>query len=182
VLCHAGRVELRAPIPDPGEPERSDDADWSGPGPEAAAGPDAPEPAQQSDAASWRVDRRLTIAKGTGAAIFALAAAIGYPDIGQVIVVGVAALMLAALVLRDLLVPVRLAADPGGVTVVTGFAGYRRLAWDEIDGVRVDARRGLLVRSQVLELDADDRLYFFSVNELGAPCDEVAGRLLALRP
>jgi hypothetical protein len=163
-------VELRAPTPEPGEP-----AD----GPPVPS-PQSGEPAEvEPERLAWRVDRRLTIAKCAGAGIFALAAMIGYPDPGQVIVVGLAAVLLAVLALRDILMPVRLAADADGVTLATGFAGYRRLGWDRIERVRVDARRGVVLRSQVLELDAGDKLYFFSVNELGAPCDEVAARLRA---
>jgi hypothetical protein len=113
--------------------------------------------------------------------IFALAAVVGYPDPGQVIVVGLASLLLGVLAVRDLVAPVRLAAGPAGVVVTTGFAGRRTVHWDEIADVKVDARKGLILRSQMLELDAGDNLYFFSVNELGVPCDEVADRLAAIR-
>jgi hypothetical protein len=130
--------------------------------------------------ATWRVDTRLTVGKWAGAAIFVLAAAIGFRDPGQLIVVGVAAALLLTLGLRDLIAPVRLAAGPPGVTVVTGFAGRRSIVWDQIDHIKVDARRGMLLRSQVLELDAGDQLYFFSVNELSTPCDEVADTLQAM--
>jgi hypothetical protein len=139
------------------------------------------EPTPPIDSAQWRVDRRLTVAKIAGAAIFALAAVIGYPDPGQVIVVGIASALLAALAARDLIAPVRLAAGPAGLTVTTGFAGRRGIAWAEVEHIKVDARRGLMLRSQVLELDAGDHLYFFGVNELGAQCDEVAERLTEIR-
>jgi hypothetical protein len=129
---------------------------------------------------TWRVDTRLMVGKWAGAAIFVLAAAIGFRDPGQLIVVGIAAVLLLVLGLRDVIVPVRLAAGPPGVTVATGFAGRRTIPWDQIDRIRVDARRGMLLRSQVLELDAGDQLYFFSVNELNTPCDEVAGILRAM--
>lgn len=131
--------------------------------------------------ATWRVDTRLTVGKWAGAAIFVLAAVIGFRDPGQLIVVGVAAALLLVLALRDVIAPVRLAAGPNGVTVITGFAGRRTIPWNEIDHIRVDARRGMLLRSQVLELDAGDQLYFFSVNELSTPCDEVADTLTAMR-
>jgi hypothetical protein len=130
--------------------------------------------------ATWRVDTRLTVGKWAGAAVFVLAAVIGFRDPGQLIVVGIAAALLLVLGLRDVIVPVRLAAGPAGVTVVTGFAGRRLIPWDQIDQIKVDARRGMLLRSQVLELDAGDQLYFFSVNELNTPCDEVADTLKAM--
>jgi hypothetical protein len=164
-------VDLRAPTPDP--------VPGSTPGSASGETPETPETPQTSDAA-WRVDRRLTGAKLVGAAIFTLAAIVGYPDPGQVIIVGVAAALLAALAARDLIAPVRLAATPAGLTVTTGFAGHRELAWADITTIKVDARRGILLRSQVLELDAGDNLYFFSSNDLGASCDEVAERLRSL--
>lgn len=137
--------------------------------------------AQAPTEAAWRVDKRLTVGKWAGAAIFALAAAIGFRDPGQLIVVGIAAGLLVVLGVRDLVAPVRLAAGPGGVTVATGFRGRRTVPWSQVEHVKIDARRGMLLRSQVLELDAGDQLYFFSVNELGAPCEEVAETLAAIR-
>jgi hypothetical protein len=174
-LCDAGRVELRAPVPDGDPYDGAEEGAW------AAGGGTAPDDEVPAGPATWRVDRRLTIAKIAGAGIFALAAVIGYPDAGQVGLAGLAAVLLAVLAVRDLIAPVRLAADSTGVTVATGFAGRRQIGWDSVERVRVDARRGLVVRSQVLELDAGDNLYFFSVHELGAPCDEVARRLAVLR-
>src|ERR1041384_2711684 len=90
-------VDLRAPMPDPSPPEKTG----------------APIEAE------WRVDKRLTVGKWAGAGVFALAAVIGFRDPGQLIVVGIAAGLLVALGVRDLLAPVRLAAGPEGVTVVS---------------------------------------------------------------
>ena len=163
---YAGAVDLRAPTPDP-VPGSSGET------------PEEPGITETGDAA-WRVDRRLTAAKLVGAVIFTLAAVIGYPDPGQVIIVGLAAALLAVLAARDLVAPVRLATTPDGVRVTTGFAGHRDLAWADVRTIKVDARRGILLRSQVLELDTGDNLYFFSSNDLGAPCDEVADRLRSL--
>jgi hypothetical protein len=160
-------VDLRAPTPDPV------------PGSSSGETPEEPKNPQSGDV-SWRVDRRLTGAKVVGAVIFTLAAVIGYPDPGQVIIVGLAAALLAVLAARDLIAPVRLAATPSGLTVTTGFASHRELAWADITSIKVDARRGILLRSQVLELDTGDNLYFFSSNDLGAPCDEVVQRLRSL--
>jgi hypothetical protein len=99
----------------------------------------------------------------------------------QWVLAAVAAVGLAGWALRDVLVPVRLAADPGGVTVVVGLAGRRRLAWSQIERVRVDRRERLGLRSELLELDAGDTLHLFSVHQLGAEPDEVAAALSALR-
>jgi hypothetical protein len=171
-------VDLRAPTPDPEQGSRS----GGPPAIDAAKASDTTEASgtEPDGEASWRVDRRLTIAKLAGAAIFVLAAVIGYPDPGQVIVVGLAAALLAVLGVRDVVAPVRLAASPAGLTVTTGFAGRREIAWADVASIKVDARRGILLRSQVLELDTGDNLYFFGTNDLGAPCDEVADRLRSL--
>lgn len=78
---------------------------------------------------------------------------------------------------RDLAAPVRLAADPAGVTIVTGFATRRRLAWTTVERVRVDVRR----RSRMLEVDVGDHLYLFSRYDLDADLDHVAAELERLR-
>jgi PH (Pleckstrin Homology) domain-containing protein len=161
-------VDLRAPTPQP---------DRERPDPDGTAAPAYP----AAEPVAWRVDRRLTIAKWAGAAVFTLAAVVGYPDWSQVIVVGFAAALVAVLALRDVLAPVRLAADTEGVTILIGFAGRRRIGWPQIERVRVDARRGVVLRSQVLELDTGDNLHFFSINDLGVAPQEVAERLAVLR-
>jgi hypothetical protein len=88
---------------------------------------------------------------------------------------------LAAWAVRDVVVPVRLAAGPTGVTVVTGFAGRRRLAWSQIERVRVDRRQRIGLTSAVLELDTGRGLHLFSRYDLGAPPEEVAAALAGLR-
>jgi hypothetical protein len=130
---------------------------------------------------AWRVDRRFTIAKVVGAVVFAAVAVLTFPDPGQVLVAGLAAALLAALAVRDALAPVRVAADEGGITVVAGFAGRRRLAWSELERIRVDERIRLGLRSQLLELDSGDNLYFFGAADLGAPVADVAEHLARLR-
>jgi hypothetical protein len=130
---------------------------------------------------TWRVSPRLTVLKAAGAAAFPLVAlAFGGDPVR--LGVGVAAgLVLVAYVVRDLLVPVRVAADRGGITVVTGFAGRRRLAWGDIERIRVDERQRLGTRSELLEIDAGESLHLFSAYELNAPCAEVAAALEGLR-
>jgi hypothetical protein len=163
-------VDLRSPTPDPLPGSSSDETPETGHNRDVTPTGDA----------AWRVDRRLTVAKLAGAAVFALAAVLGYPDQGQVIVVGLAAVLLAVLGVRDLIAPVRLAVNPEGVIVATGFNSRREIPWTDVAKIRVDARRGLMLRSQVLELDTGDNLYFFSSFDLGAPCEEVAERLKLL--
>jgi hypothetical protein len=141
-----------------------------------------PEYAEPRYSQPWRIKAVLPVTKLMGAvAIIVLAAAFGRRDPVRWFLATVAAVGLAAWAVRDLIAPVRLAADTEGVTVVVGYAGRRRLAWSEIERVRVDRRDRLGVRTELLELDADDNLYLFSAHDLGAPPDAVLATLLALR-
>jgi len=130
----------------------------------------------------WRVRPVLPVTKLMGAvALLVLAAAFAGRDPIRWTLAAAVAAALAAWALRDVLVPVRLAADADGVTVLAGLLGKRRLAWDQLERVRVDrtARRGL--RTELLELDAGDAIYLFGARELGALPDEVAAALTKLR-
>jgi hypothetical protein len=125
----------------------------------------------------WRVPSKVPAGKLVAAAVVLGLAAVSAPEPWVWAGVAVVAAGLAGWALRDLVAPVRLAADPSGLTVVTGFAHRLRLAWSQIDRVRVDVRR----RSRLLEVDAGERLYLFSRYEVDADLDEVAERLEALR-
>jgi Bacterial PH domain len=145
--------------------------------------PDENQPAVEEPAGEqrWRVNSRLTGLKIAGAMIFVIAAVLfGSDPVGLAIGL-IAASALGAYALRDLLAPVRLAADPTGVTVVSGFAGHRHLAWGEIERIRVHERRRFGARNQLLEIDTGDSLHLFSGYELSAPCADVAARLERLR-
>lgn len=134
------------------------------------------------DALTWRVPPKVPVAKLV-AAVAILAAGLVFAD-GDVIRLILAAATAAALggwAARDLIAPVRLAADQAGVTVVAGFAGRRRLAWSQIERVRVDARPRFGIRSAMLEIDAGESLHLFSEYDLGAPPEEVAAALERLR-
>lgn len=111
----------------------------------------------------------LPVTKGLGAiAVLVLVFAFGRRDPVQWVLGGAIAAGLLGWALRDLLAPVRLAADPSGVTVVEGFARRRRLSWAEIERVRVDRRERLGLATAMLEVDADEALYLFSMHDLGA--------------
>jgi Bacterial PH domain len=130
----------------------------------------------------WRIRPVVPVAKLLGAVgIVALVLAFGRDDPVQWFLAAVVTIGLAGWALRDLVAPVRLAADPDGVTVVVGFAGRRRLAWPEIERVRLDRRDRLGLRSELLEVDAGDYLYLFGRYDLGAEPEEVLASLQALR-
>jgi hypothetical protein len=152
--------------PEPVEPARE------------SPGPGETAPAQ----VSFRVDGRLTAVKVTGAVIFLLLTLAFLGDTGREVFGGVAAVVLAGYAVRDLVAPRRLTADTEGVTVVTGFAGHRRLAWDEIARVRVDRRRRLGTRSDLLEIDTGEQLHLFSGYDLGMPVWQAVRALAPLAP
>lgn len=130
----------------------------------------------------WRVKPVLPVTKLLGAAgVVALAVAFAGDDPIRWALAVLVGAGLAGWAVRDLVVPVRLAADANGVTVVTGFARRRHVRWPEVERLRVDrtARRGL--RSELLEIDTGDAVYLFSAHELGALPEDVATELDALR-
>ena len=94
----------------------------------------------------------------------------------------VAAALVAAYGLRDVLVRERLRADRAGVRVVTGFAGHRDLPWSKVERVRIDQRLRLGVRTDMLELDAGEELFLFSRYDLGAEPQDALDALLSVRP
>jgi hypothetical protein len=131
---------------------------------------------------SWRVKPVLPATKLLGAvAVLVLVVAFGRRDPVQWFLAIVVAAGLTGWALGDLIRPVRLTADAEGLTLITGLLRRRRLAWAEIEGVRVDRRNRLGLRSELLEVDAGDSLYLFSVHELGAEPEDVAAALAELR-
>lgn len=128
----------------------------------------------------WRVPKGQVSLKAVGAFAFAVAAVLIGSTL-SLVVGGLAALLLIGLVLRDVLVPVRVEADRGGVTVAVGFAGRRRLDWSDVERVRVDERQRLGTRSRLLEIDTGQTLHLFGVSDLAAPVEEVAAELQRLR-
>lgn len=130
----------------------------------------------------WRIKPVLPVTKGMGAvAVVVLAVAFAGRDPIRWALALVLGIVLAVWAVRDLITPVRLAADATGVTVITGFARRRHVPWAQIERVRVDvsSRRGL--RSELLELDAGESIFLFSAHELGALPEEVATALSDLR-
>ncbi|GAA2607431.1 hypothetical protein GCM10010399_42930 [Dactylosporangium fulvum] len=93
----------------------------------------------------------------------------------------VAAVVAGGYALRDLLVPVRLAADPHGVTVINSYAGRRRLDWGQIERIRVDSRTRAGLRTELLEIDTGDHLHLLSTYDLNAHPGDVADELQRIR-
>jgi hypothetical protein len=145
---------------------------------ETPTGPVPPRTAGQP----WRIKPVLPVAKGLGAvALVMLVLAFARDDPVQWAMATAAAVGLALCALRDVIAPVRLAADRDGVTVVSGYARRERLAWSDVEQVRLDRRDRLGIPSVLLEIDTDDALHLFSVHDLGADPREVLECLERLR-
>lgn len=170
----------RSPAPSrPAQPRRPAPAPGSA---QPAPSGEAPEVEPEHAAQPWRVRPVIGIAKiAGGVAVIGLAVLAGGNDPVRWFLAVACAIALLGWGARDLIAPVRLAADHEGVTVVVGYAGRRRLAWVDIERVRMDRRERLGLRSNLLEVDAGDALYLFSANELGADPEAVLRTLLELR-
>lgn len=102
-------------------------------------------------------------------------------DTTRLIVAAAAAILLAVSAARDVLVPVRLAADERGVTVTVGIAGHRFIPWQLVERLVVDQRRRLGIRNELVEIDTGSDLYLFTGFEVGADPNEVVAELRRLR-
>ncbi|WP_236648492.1 PH domain-containing protein [Micromonospora sicca] len=130
----------------------------------------------------WRVPVVLPVAKLVGAVVvLGLGLLFAGDDRVQPVLAGLAAAGLAGWGLRDLVAPVRLAADSDGITVAHGFAGHRRLSWPEVEAIRVDRRTRRGLTAETLEIDAGESLHLFGRYDLDAPPAEVAEALRAAR-
>ena len=130
----------------------------------------------------WRIKPVLPVTKGLAAvAVLVLSFAFGRDDPIQWVMAGAVAIGLAGWALRDLVAPVRLAADIDAVTVVEGYARRRRLGWVEIERVRVDRRERLGLTTELLEVDSGEDIYLYSVHDLGADPRDVLAVLEELR-
>lgn len=119
--------------------------------------------------------------KAAAALACAVMAVLSIGDRAFLLLAGIGTVALAGFALRDILIPVRLAADPTGVTVVRGFAGRRHIPWPEIERIRVYESRRYGLRTRLLEIDTGDSVHLFGAGDLGAEPEEVADRLRAMR-
>ncbi|TDD87800.1 PH domain-containing protein [Actinomadura darangshiensis] len=129
----------------------------------------------------WRVPPGHVAVKCAGAAAVTALIVLYSHDPQFLFLAGAAALGLNVLALRDLVAPVRLAADGDGITVVSGYAGHRGIRWGEVTGIRVDERRRLLLHTRMLEIETVGDLHLFSAFDLGEDVHDVADELYRLR-
>ncbi|NBE82190.1 PH domain-containing protein [Micromonospora rubida] len=141
-----------------------------------------PERSPESSAVQreWRVPALVPVVKLIGAAaLVGLGLLFAEGDRVRLVLAAAGAVALAGWAARDLLVPVRLAVDPTGITVVRGLAGRHRLPWDAVEAITVDRRPRLGLSAEILEIDAGDSLHLYGRYDLDAPPGEVAEALRA---
>ncbi|WP_245679343.1 PH domain-containing protein [Actinomadura hibisca] len=133
-------------------------------------------------AAQWRVPPKLTVLTCAAAVLVTLWAITSIGDAQRLVIASIGAAGLLALALRDLVAPVRLAADADGLTVVSGYARRVRVPWEDVQVIRVDERRRWGLRSRLLEIDTGDDVHLLSAMDLGADVWDAADELARLRP
>lgn len=123
--------------------------------------------------------RRAETAVTAGCGLVLCAAAVATDTLGRflALVAGLGLLVVAA---GDVLVRPRLRADPAGVVSRT-FSGRIELPWSRVEAIRVDQRRGVAVRSVLLEIDAGETIILLGRRALGADPRDVADALTDLR-
>ena len=145
--------------------------------PEAMVGRPA-RAADKLDGVQWSTRGVETAVAATAAAVLAVAV-LGVDPVGRLLL-GAAAVVLLAVVARDLGLRPRLRADTAGVAVRT-LGGRRTIPWSALR-VRVRATRRLGTRSRTLELEdvRDDAvLVVLGRRDLGTDPEAVAAQLWA---
>jgi hypothetical protein len=132
----------------------------------------------------WSTRVAETVALAVAGVVLAVVAALLDP-VGRVLV-GVAAVLLLLLALRDRVLRPRLATDPDGL-LVRRLSGTMELPWALLH-VHVRETRRWGVRTRLLELDTsagpddDGTLVLLGRRDLGADPEDVARALLAWSP
>jgi hypothetical protein len=138
------------------------------------------EPEHRAPSYRFGPDRRLT-ALTSVLALVAAGLAGFTDDVAGRLLFALAALILLAYAVTDLVFYPRLTASADGV-VVRVWGGPVHLGWAEIAAIRADARERLGLRSVTLEIDADERLFVFSRRALGTDPEQAAGIVAAFDP
>ena len=136
--------------------------------------------ADRAPSARFGPDRRLTVATGVLALVFAGAAALT-EDPGGRILFAIAAVVLLGYTVTDLLLWPRVIATAHELTVRSA-GGTVTLPWPSVHTVRADARQRLGLRSVTLEIDADEHLFVFSRRSLGVQPETAADLINAFDP
>jgi small-conductance mechanosensitive channel len=125
-------------------------------------------------------DRRFTLLAGAGAVAALIALLLAGDPAGRLLA-GVAAVLLVAYVVGDLVFSPRVVASAAGVVVNTPLT-RTRLGWSQIEDVRTDDRLRFGLRSTTLEIDAGSVLAVLSRRSIGTDPELAADLIRAHRP
>jgi hypothetical protein len=139
---------------------------------------DAPE--RQPAVARFVPDRRYTGLAAAGA-VAAVLAAVFTPDPPGRLLFALAALVLTAYVVSDLVFSPRLTASRDGLRIRSPML-RTELPWSAVEDVRADVRTRYGLRSTTLEVDAGETFAVFSRRSLGAEPEHAADLVRAFRP
>ncbi|GAA5087713.1 hypothetical protein HNP84_005759 [Thermocatellispora tengchongensis] len=137
--------------------------------------------ASVGDVRQWRVRRDVLALKAVGLAVALVLFVLNIDDLRAVMLCSVLVVGLGVLVARDLVAPVRLAADGRGISVVRGFSRMEWIDWDKVEHISVDVQHRYGRRWEHMEIDTGDRIYVLSSASLGESCTEAAAELRRLR-
>lgn len=136
-------------------------------------------PAGREPVLRFGPDGRVTAATALAAVVAGLSTALAADAPGRLLLGG-AALVLAAYAVTDLVFRPRLTLSAEGVRVHSPQA-RARLTWAQVDDIRADARQRLGLRLVTLEIDAGASLIVLSRRALGADPEQVAALAAAFR-
>ena len=139
---------------------------------------DAPE--RQPAVARFVPDRRYT-GLAAAAAVAAVLAAVFTPDPPGRLLFALAAFVLTAYVVSDLVFSPRLTASRDGLRICTPML-RTELPWSAVEDVSADVRTRYGLRSTTLEVDAGETFAVFSRRSLGAEPEHAADLVRAFRP
>ena len=125
-------------------------------------------------------DRRYTVLAAGGFLVAVGLAFVAGEAPGRLLA-AVAALVLGAYVVADLLFSPRLLATTDGIVINSPLL-RTRLAWGEVEHVRADVRLRMGLRSTTLEIDAGATLAVLSRRAIGADPEQAARLIEAFRP
>ena len=138
------------------------------------------EPEEQPAVARFVPDRRYTGLAAAGAVAAVLAAVFTSDPPGRLLF-ALAALVLSAYVVSDLVFSPRLTASRDGLRIRSPLL-RAELPWSAVEDVRADVRTRYGLRSTTLEVDAGETFAVFSRRTLGAEPEQAADLLRAFRP
>ena len=125
-------------------------------------------------------DRRYT-ALAAGGLLVALGFVLVAGDPAGRLLAAVAAGVLVAYLVADLVFSPRLLVTAAGIAVNSPLL-RTRLPWAQIEDVRADVRQRMGLRSTTLEIDAGPTLAVFSRRAIGTDPEAAAALITALRP